>query len=580
MLQAHPRIRPDTLPRHEASGAGCWRLGTVLVLVGALLGAGVVRAQPSENAPPAATVRFRGEPLFELRASAEGRTPAQRAASIEERIRALAGGSEAVVGQIHSQEVRGRSVLFAGGTVLVVFSDADAFGSGRSREALAAESAQRLREALARDFADRSSGPLARAVLLALGLTVLFLGLLYAVQRFMRRAVRRLNARLEARAPRQDELRSLIRVDKVLLGAMRLLRNALSLGLLVAWAVFVLGLFPWTRGLAREGFERMSAAAAWGVDAVADYLPNLVYITLAVLATRWVLRLLRLLAREVGTGRVNVPKFFPDWAEPTYKIARVLVLALSFVIIYPYLPGSGSPAFQGVSVFLGVLVSLGSTSAIANMIAGLVITYMRPFRLEDFIRIGDIEGKVIEKTLLVVRLRTLEGTEVTVPNSTLLQNALQNFSAPLRHDLGLVVEVSVSSGYDVPWRKVEGLLLDAARATPGIVEKPPPEVWQIGFEDFYVRHTLRVAVRDVERQLAILGTLRQAILERFAEAGVELLSPHFVAARDGNTTAIPPEQRPADYVPPAFRHEVFVSEESRTERGTGREAAPPAPERH
>jgi small-conductance mechanosensitive channel len=290
---------------------------------------------------------------------------------------------------------------------------------------------------------------------------------------------------------------------------------------------------------------------------------------------------MRLIAGEVGSGRFAISGFFPEWAAPTYKIARVLVVALCVVIIYPFLPGSGSPAFQGVSVFLGVLVSLGSTSAIANVMAGLVITYMRPFQLRDRLRIGDSEGQVIEKTLLVVRLRTLEGVEITVPNSALLQTALQNYTAPLRRDEGLVVETSVTIGYDVPWRTVEQLMLTAARATPGVVERPPPEVWQAELSDFYVKHTLRAAVGQPGRGKAILAALNQQLLESFFAAGVEIMSPHYVSARDGNTVAIPPAQRPAGAVP-AFRHRLVALEETgRAEAANGPETPErSAPERH
>ncbi|MBF5043095.1 mechanosensitive ion channel family protein [Aggregicoccus sp. 17bor-14] len=536
-----------------------------LLLLALVLGAGSAHAQLDESAPPPAPVRFRGEELFRILAPMQGVPPEKRAVNVQARVERLAAGSDEVLEQIHTVEVGGLSGVMAADLVVVGFGAADAQLAGKPRQVLAKEAAERLHAALARDFAARSAKALGRSVLIAVGLTLGLLLLLRVLSRGVRPLERRVRERLDARLARargKGHLLSLMRADRILLGGLTLARRLLTLGLLVTWVVLVLGLFPWTRGFARASAARLSAAAAWVVAGIASYLPNLFYIAVAALVTWGLLRMVRLASNEVQAGRLTLPRFYPEWAEPTYNIARFFALALFAVVIYPFLPGSGSPAFQGVSVFLGLVLSLGSTAAIANVVAGVVITYMRPFRVSDSIKVGDSMGVVVEKTLLVVRLRTLEGMEITVPNSAILQGQLENFTAATRGTGGLVIETSVTIGYDVPWRTVERLLLTAARRTPDLLESPEPVVWQVGLEDFYVRHTLRVAVKAAQRRKEILAALNRSVLDAFFEAGVEIMSPHYVSARDGNLAAIPPEQRPAGPVR-AFRLQQVEAEPAR-----------------
>ncbi|MDH5275865.1 MAG: mechanosensitive ion channel family protein, partial [Gammaproteobacteria bacterium] len=226
--------------------------------------------------------------------------------------------------------------------------------------------------------------------------------------------------------------------------------------------------------------------------------------------------------------------------------------ALTAVVIFPYLPGSGSPAFQGVSIFLGVLFSLGSTSAIANVVAGLVLTYMRPFRNGDRVKIADTVGDVLERDLLVVRVRTIKNVDVTIPNSMVLSNHIINFSACAR-DPGLILHSSVTIGYDAPWRQVHDLLTAAASRTPGIEKEPAPFVLQTALDDFYVRYELNATTSTPNRMAEIYSELHANIQDAFNEAGVEIMSPHYVAARDGSQSTIPADHLPASYIAPPFR---------------------------
>ncbi len=237
---------------------------------------------------------------------------------------------------------------------------------------------------------------------------------------------------------------------------------------------------------------------------------------------------------------MNLAGFHQDFARPTFNIVRFILYAFMLVVMFPYLPGSDSPAFQGVSVFLGVLLSLGSSSAINNIIAGLVITYMRPFKPGDRIKIGDITGDVIEKTMLVIKLKTIKNEEITVPNSTVLSSNTINYSSMAKSQ-GLVLHTTVTIGYDVPWRKMHEALLKAALRTRAVLPAPAPFVWQTRLDDNYVSYQLNVYTHEAEKQNDIYSELHQNIQDCCREAGIEIMSPHYQANRDGSNSTIPSE---------------------------------------
>ncbi|NJN42356.1 MAG: mechanosensitive ion channel family protein [Flammeovirgaceae bacterium] len=246
--------------------------------------------------------------------------------------------------------------------------------------------------------------------------------------------------------------------------------------------------------------------------------------------------------------------FYPDWAKPTFTIVKILLYAFMFVVVFPYLPGSDSDIFKGVSVFLGVLFSFGSSSAISNLVAGLVITYMRPFKIGDRIKIGEITGDVIEKSMLVTRVRTIKNEDITIPNSTVLSGHTVNYTTSAK-DLGLILHTSVTIGYDVPWKKVHELLISAALATKGILneETKKPFVFQTSLDDFYVAYQINAFTEESHRMAAIYSDLHQNIQEKFNEGGVEIMSPHYGALRDGNMVTIPSDYLPKDYQTPSFK---------------------------
>jgi small-conductance mechanosensitive channel len=267
---------------------------------------------------------------------------------------------------------------------------------------------------------------------------------------------------------------------------------------------------------------------------------------------RYFLRLLRVIFTEIQTGRINFSGFHKDWAQPTYKLSRFLIIVLAVVLISPYMPGFGSPAFQGISIFFGLLLSLGSTAAIANIVAGSALTYMRPFKVGDRVKIADTMGDVVEKTLLITRIRTIKNVEVTIPNSMVLGSHMINFSV-MAEEGRLILYTSVTIGYDVPWRQVHDLLISAALATTGILKEPAPFTLQTSLNDFSVTYELNAYTKDVQNLLRIQSDLHQNIQDKFNEAGVEIMSPTYSAIRDGNQVTIPGNYLPTTYEAKGFR---------------------------
>jgi small-conductance mechanosensitive channel len=308
--------------------------------------------------------------------------------------------------------------------------------------------------------------------------------------------------------------------------------------LLYAFVPLLLGVFPWTRGLLAQVLPWILAPIYTVVWGVIGFLPSLAFIVVVVIATRYLLHFGRLLFAEVEKGSIVFPGFHQEWAAPTSKLLNALVIVFAVVLVSPHLPGFGSPAFQGVSIFLGVLLSLGSTAAIANLVAGTALIYMRPFVVGDRVQIAETTGDVVEKSMLMTRLRTVKNVEVTIPNAMVLANQMINYSA-LAAAPGLILHTTVTIGYDVPWRRVDELLRAAATATDDVEAEPAPFVLQTGLDDFAVAYELNVYVRAVKHSARIRSHLHRHIQDHFAEAHVEILSPHFTAVRDGSAPALP-----------------------------------------
>jgi len=314
----------------------------------------------------------------------------------------------------------------------------------------------------------------------------------------------------------------------------------------------VLGIFPSTRALSAWLFEYIDAVFSAAGKAFSASAPSLLTIVLIAVITRYAIKLVHYIFLGIEAGKLTLPGFYNEWAEPTYKIVRFLVLVIAAIIVFPYIPGHDSTAFRGLSIFFGLLVSLGSASAVGNIVAGVLLTYTRAFRVGDRVKIGDTMGDIMENTLLVTRLRTIKNEDVTVPNSMVLTSHIINFTSCCRGG-ALILHTSVTIGYDTPWRTVHRLLLSAASATEEILAEPSPFVLQTGLSDFYVNYQINAYTAEAAHMMKIYGELHQNIQDKFNEAGVEICSPHFSSLRDGNRITIPDAYVPETYRAPGFR---------------------------
>jgi small-conductance mechanosensitive channel len=389
--------------------------------------------------------------------------------------------------------------------------------------------------------------------------SVIFLGFFFFMILLAKRLLNRLNRKLESWRgtkipPIKIQTFEVISADRLTDALKWVVNKTKILVYLILFYIFIplfLTYFPRTRYFILKYLDYFLAPFKTIFHGIIAFIPNLVFIAVTIYVVRYFIRLLRLIFTEIQTGRINFTGFHKDWAQPTYKLLRFLIIVLAVVLVSPYMPGFGSPAFQGISIFFGLLLSLGSTAAIANIVAGAALTYMRPFKVGDRVKIADTMGDVVEKTLLITRIRTIKNVEVTIPNSMVLGSHMINFSV-LAGEGRLILYTSITIGYDAPWRQIHDLLISAARATPGIAQEPAPFVLQTSLNDFSITYELNAYTADVHNLIEIQSELHQNIQDKFNEAGVEIMSPTYSALRDGNQVTIP-----GDYLPPAYQPQGF-----------------------
>lgn len=339
---------------------------------------------------------------------------------------------------------------------------------------------------------------------------------------------------------------------------------------LVKWLVFfilvyialpiIFGLFPWTQNFAQTLFGYIFNPLKKIGSGLWNYLPNLFTIVVIYIVFRYALKGIHFLKNEIEDGKLQLTGFYPDWANPTFQIIKVILYAFMFVLIFPYLPGSDSPIFQGVSVFLGFLFTFGSAGSLSNIIAGIVLTYMRLFMIGDRVKIGDVVGDVIEKSMLVTRVRTIKNEIISIPNSTVMSSHTTNFTNEAENGKGLIMHTTVTIGYDVPWKEMHQALLNAADRTDLLLKDPKPFVLQTSLDDFYVSYQINAYTKEPNKQASIYSQLHQNIQDCCNEVGIEILSPHYRAARDGNMITIPTNYLGKDYKAPSFNVKIEKEE--------------------
>ncbi|MBS1961621.1 MAG: mechanosensitive ion channel [Bdellovibrionales bacterium] len=533
---------------------GSNRIRTLLRSLAVFLVVSGAGAAPSSTPP--SPIRLGDREIAVLSDQIGSFSSAERAKAATDRIESFTANRVRDADAIQAVDSDQGTNIVAGDTIFFTFTDADAKAIGKPRAEAAGNSAVILRDAIRAEREVRSDRSLLVAGGKALASTLALALILFLFGRFFPAAERTIFAWKGTVIPsirvKGLEILGADRIAKILAWLLQTTRLITTLLLIYFYVPLVLSFFPWTANFAPKLYGYLWKPVKVAGDVVLGYAPNLLFIALIAVGTRYLLKFVRFVFSEIGAGTITFSGFHRDWVDPTYKLVRLLILALALVVMFPYLPGSGSPAFQGVSVFLGLLLSFGSSSAIANIVAGIVLTYMRPFRVGDRVKIADTMGDVTEKSLLVTRVRTIKNVEITVPNSLVLGNHIVNYSAEAAGP-GLILNTSVTIGYDAPWKTVHALLIEAAKKTGAILKDPAPFVFQTSLDDFYVSYELNAYTREARRMAAIYSELHQNIQDAFNSAGVEIMSPHYAAHRDGNATSIPADHLPKDYRAPRFR---------------------------
>jgi len=522
-----------------------------VVSAGLILALFALAQAPAEPAP----VVVGGRTIFTLQTNLGPFSAQDRATAAGQRIARVAEDLTASVDAITVVDDGSTTAISVGDRILVSVTEADAQIAGRTRAQLAADYVQSIRAAVTDLRTQYSSRSLLTGGFFTILITGALIALLMALRRLTAAGTRRIE-RLKIPSIRiqRVELLSEQRIMRILIHLFRFVRLVLVLAALYLYVPLVLSFFPWTREYAPILVEYIVGPLRSAGRAVLDYLPSLFVVIITSVGAYLLIRASYFLFRELGNGTISWPGFYPEWADPTHKIVRFLILALALVVVFPYLPGSSSPAFQGISIFIGILFSLGSSSAIANIIGGVILTYTRAFNIGDRVKIADTIGDVMEKTLLVTRIRTIKNEFITVPNSMVLGSHIINFSSATP-SAPLILHTAVTIGYDAPWRKVHELLIAAAGRTSAILKEPAPFVLQTSLDDFFVTYEINAYTVQATRMAAIYAELHQNIQDCFNEGGVEIMSPHYASLREGNAATTPAEYLPKDYTAPAFQVE-------------------------
>ena len=483
----------------------------------------------------------------------------ERADAISKRINELASNFGFKPDSIRLEESDVSTDIVLEDKIIMSISESDALWNNSTRVELAEQYRNVIVSAMLKYKSEISLVMLGKEIALAL-LVLLIIGLIiFYVGKLFKWTAKKISEQ-EGRLIKGIKIQNYTLFDSKAQVEVVLRLNSILKWIIILFVIYIalpilFGIFPWTKNFAETLFGYILNPVKQIISGLWDYLPNLITILVIIGAFRYALKGLYFLKSEIEKGDLKITGFYPDWANPTYQIIKILVFSFMVVVIFPYLPGSNSAIFQGVSVFLGFLFTFSSAGSLSNIIAGLVLTYMRLFSIGDRVKIGEITGDVIEKSLLVTRIRTIKNEIISIPNSTVMNSHTINYSSDAP-EKGLVVHTTVTIGYDVPWRDVHQTLIDAALKTNYILQEPMPFVLQTSLDDFYVSYQINAYTREANKQALIYSTLHQNIQDICNERGIEIMSPHYRAARDGNTTTIPSSYLPEDYKAPGFKVEM------------------------
>jgi small-conductance mechanosensitive channel len=461
--------------------------------------------------------------------------PQERARVANDRIEAaIAAGRDLAV----TVRVEGEGRLFMiGGRGMFGLMPADLDeGAEETMDRAVTVARARLEVALLEAREQRSLPDLLRALALSVAATLAVALLLFLLERLRRWGAHKAAEKAHERLGTMRILgKALLERDRLYFVTTRVLlylTRVVDLIVVYVWMTFVLKRFAWSRPWGEQlGAWFLETAGRLGMAALGA-LPDLAVVALIFFATRWLLKLVGMLFTAIEEGRIEVTQTLKETTQPTRRIVTIIFWIFALIMAYPYLPGSGSEAFKGVGVMVGLMVSIGSSAVIGQLASGYLIMYSRTLRVGDYVKAGDIEGTVSELGLFATRIRTLKKETVTIPNAVLAGQITKNYSQATDPN-GIVLGTSITIGYDTPWRQVEGLLLLAAERTPGMKKEPAPWVLQRALTDFYVDYEVCAYLEDPLTRVPTLTALHANILDVFNEYGVQITSPNYEADPEG-----------------------------------------------
>ena len=503
-------------------------------------------------------VILNGETLFSFSSQIQGFSAEKRAEQTAQAIEAIARNSEIPLESLKIVKLEGLRVISTEEDSLITLLEADAQAANRPLDELASEYIQTVKNAIAQYRGQkRIDIPVRRIISAAIEVFVVIF-LLVLLNKILLRIYRQIDAwKTTLFRPLTIQSLQIISVEQeanLLSGLVKLLYWGIVGVILFIYLSLLTRYVPQTKGLGEAIFNSLSTVLANAVKATIAYLPNLFSILLTIVVTFYIIRFCKLIFNAIETGMLSIPGFYLDWARPTEKLLVILISAFSLVVIFPLLPGANSPAFRGISIFVGALFTLGGASAIANLVGGFIIIYTRAFQVGDRVQIANVKGDILEKSILSTRIRTVKNEIITIPNANLITSNIKNFTTALR-DINepLILYTTITLGYDVPWRQVHQVLIEAARSSPSVLEDPAPFVLQTALGDFSVSYELNAYTNQPSMMPEIYSQLHQNIQDKCNEAGIEILSPQYSALRDGNQHTIPEDYLPQDYNAPGFR---------------------------
>ncbi len=492
-----------------------------------------------ENKIITAPVIYDSDTLFNIQGFKENYPVNLRAKEITKRINGISKKYNSITDSIFLNPSDGFTEIKYNETLLLIVTENEAEIQNTSVEKLAKQRLYKINKGLNKDTSRSPIEWVKRIVFFLISI-----GLLYGLVKLINLIFAKINERL-SKIERKflNRKGNLLRYflpgnsSNIFVFLVNILRIGVIIFLLFICAPFLFSFFPFSENLVQKFYGYIESPVKYVLMGIVNFIPSLFFIIIIGMTAKYFVKVINVITLDIEKGKLELKNFHKDWAKPTGKLLGMLIYALALVLMFPYLPGSGSSAFQGVSIFIGAIISFGSTSAIANIIAGIVITYMRPFQIGDRVKIDNIVGDIIDKTILVTHLRTTKNEDVTIPNANILIGNIINYSS---RDIGsIIVHTTVTLGYDVAWEKANELLLEAVKRSPHIFEEPAPFVLQTSLDDFYVSYELNAHTDEFKKLPFIYSEIHKNILDVFDEADIEILSPGYMAARDGSVTTVP-----------------------------------------